>query len=206
MVTRLNAGHRDTLNNFARQVVDAPDEQKVLDKAYNKAAPLVLKVVEKEYPEKDMVVLKKYECASRDACIDLKGPDSTTKRFLFKDPETAPYVAKKTYYGKFYLADAKTYEAVEAWHDAKQAVEKVINDKLSKLRAFIRAATNFEQVLEVWPEAKRVALHISKNLPVALNDADIASITADSLRRLKNEDKVATADNLRQLKNEDKIT
>jgi len=191
--TRLNEGHRGALRALAIRVVDCPEETKAEDRAYKRAAPLVAKVVLKQYPEAEMKVLSKYDLTRRDACINLQLTAGGVEQFKFRDGEEA--VVANTEYScrhRIYSTDERTTEAVTAWRQCFDAKEAAIKRKLADYTAFIASATTFEQVLEIWPEAEEIAPRIRKNLPVALSEETVAAITADSNRRMKSEHRKAT--------------
>lgn len=186
MATRLNQEHREALYDLARRVVDCPDEAKAEDAAYKKAAPLVRKCVEVKYPAADMAVLSKYDLVRRDHCIQLQLTAGGVEEFEFRHDEPPPVVASRgSCYGRIHPADEKTTAAVSAWKLAKDANEKARDKKLEQYRAFVRSATTFEQVLEVWPEASALTPNIARNLPVAVSVETIDAIKADSARRIR---------------------
>lgn len=200
MSTRLNQHHRSTLSALAKRIVDVPVEAKIEEAAYQKAAPLVRALVEAEYPPAEMKILAKYEVARRDKCINVQGDSGGTERFRFRMAETNstsedwddeadnshPLVPDRGgCRNRIYIANAKTWAAVNAWTRAFDTKKKALKEKLDKYLTFIGVATTYEQILETWPEAIEVADSITRNLPSTVNPEMLAEIKADSARRMK---------------------
>lgn len=200
--TRLTTNHRAILRELADKIVDCPAETRLEESAYQRAAPLVRKLVEAEFPPAEMVILDKYEVARRDRCINVQiaeGGAGSVERFKFRDKankegddwddeadESHPLVPDRGgCKNRIYIANAKTAAAVHHWRLMLDALKKAKSEKLGKYHTFVDNARTFEQVLEVWPEAVQVSERIRGNLPVALNAEILAEITADSKRRMK---------------------
>lgn len=197
--TRLNARHRDVLENLARKIVDVPAEAKAEEAAFNRAESLVRAAVEAEFPPAEMKILAKYEVARRDRCINVQSDAGGVEQFVFHTrdtkleefedegaDETHPLVPDR--YGcrhRIYIVNAKTWNVVHAWKTARDAKRKALNEKLDKYLSFVRSATTYEQVLEIWPEASQVQDRIVSNLPSTLSTEVLAEITADSKRRMR---------------------
>jgi hypothetical protein len=182
--TRLLESHRDALRDLARRVVDCPAETKGEEVAYQRAAAVCRKIIEKQFPAADMAVFAKYEMTRPDACVRFQLTAGGVEQFCFRKGEEVTVPRAGGCSSRIYMADERATEAVQKWVAAKAAKESATQTKLRQYYSFIGAAPNFEQVLEIWPEASQLAAVISKNLPIALSEADIAAITADSTRRL----------------------
>lgn len=153
----LRIAHKEALRKLRDTVVRAVTEENVVKEAYRKAAPLVRKVVETEYPPRDMRVLAKYEAAERDDCIKLRLAYGAAQDVMFDfDEGTGPLVVNKTYSGKMFLADEETTEAVSAWKDAKEKRDKTLRQKKDDYNTLINAARTLEEVENLWPEAAQI--------------------------------------------------
>lgn len=187
--TRLLSNHRQILLALMQQVVDCPAEAKAEAATYAKAEPAVTKLVTSRFPATDMTVLLKHEVAYRDRCLNIQLHDGETIRFTFKDQNAAPLVPGREGWGhcsrRIYLADDKQTKLIEAWVNAYKALDTAQRQKRSDYTAFINTATTYEQVLEVWPEAKQVEDRIKVNLPSTISPEMLARIKADSASRLK---------------------
>lgn len=178
----LHKAHREALKNLRNTVVKCFTEEAAVREAYRKAAPLVRKVVESEYPPKDMKVLAKYDSAERDDCIKLRLSSGSLSDVMFNfDDGTGPIVVKKTYSGKMFLADEATSNAVLAWKSAKEICEKTLRQKKDDYRTLIEAARTLEEVEVLWPEAAQIREAFNKN-QVAL-----MALTPTVIQRIKSD-------------------
>jgi hypothetical protein len=160
----LHKAHREALKHLRDTVVRCLTEESAVKSAYRKAAPLVRRVVETEYPVKDMKVLLRYEAAERDDCIKLRMAHGAVQDVMFNfDDKNGPLVVRKTYSGKFFLADDATTEAVLSWRTAKEARDKTLSQKKRDYATLIEAARTLEEVEVLWPEAKQIREAFAKN-------------------------------------------
>jgi len=176
----LRNAHREALKRLRDTVVRCLTEEGKVKEAYRKAAPLVRRVVETEYPVKDMKVLLRYEAAEHDNCIKLRMAHGAVQDVMFNfDDESGPLVVKKTYHGKFFLADEATTDAVLAWKTAKETCDKTLSQKKRDYATLIDAARTLEEVEVLWPEAKQIREAFAKN-QVAL-----MALTPTVIQRIK---------------------
>lgn len=176
----LRKAHREALKNLRNAVVKCVAEEAAVRDAYRKAAPLVRKTVESEYPPKDMKVLAKYESAEQDDCIKLRMAHGAVQDVMFDfDDKTGPMVVKKTYSGKMFLADEPTTVAVLAWKSAKETCDKTLRQKKDDYRTLIEAARTLEEVEVLWPEASQIRTAFSKNQVALL------ALTPTVIQRIK---------------------
>lgn len=188
--TILRKAHREALKHLRDTVVQCLTEDAVVRDAYRKAAPLVRKVVETEYPPKDMKVLKKYEKAHVDDCIKLRMAYGAVQDVVFSfEGGTGPLAVKTTYSGKFYLADEVTTAAVATWRTAVETRDKTLTQKKRDYATLIEAARTLEEVEVLWPEAKAIREAFAKN-QVAL-----MALTPTVIQRIKSDvaERAATA-------------
>jgi hypothetical protein len=167
---------RSCLNELARELVSAPDEDAALTNAYQAASVLVRRTVEAALPPSDMQVLRKYDCARIDDCIRLNLPAGGVVRFQF-DEETGPLSISGC--GRIFNADDETMHAVNAWQDALRAQQKAISLKLSDYGALIAIARNYEDVVEVWPEAEQLRSQFDAGYLTVFSPDVIARIRSD---------------------------
>ena len=176
----LRNAHREALKNLRNTVVQCITEDAAVKDAYRKAAPLVRKVVESEYPPRDMKVLTKYEAAEQDDCIKLRMAHGAVQDVMFNfDEGTGPVVVKKTYHGKFFLADEATTDAVAAWKTAIEKRDKTLQQKRSDYGTLINAARTLEEVETLWPEASQIREAFNKNQVALL------ALTPTVIQRIK---------------------
>ncbi len=175
----LRAWMRDKLLNHAKEVIQPAAEKRALDKAYARAADLVTQVIEKKYPPRDMAVLAKYECVSHHGTFSLQSPDGLVRQFVYAGD--GPRTPNKNTYHMIYLADGKTFAAVETWETTKDAFEAERRRRLSAFDTLVRSAAHVEDVIEVWPEAGQIIPAREVMAPIA--PEQIAIIKADMRER-----------------------
>lgn len=176
----LRQAHRDALKKLRDTVVRCVTEENAVQAAYRKAAPLVRKAVEGEYPVKDMRVLLRYEAAAKDDCIKLRMAYGAVQDVMFNfEDGTGPLVVKKTYSGKFFLADEATTEAVLGWRTAVETRDKTLREKKSDYATLINAARTLEEVEVLWPEASQIREVFAKNQVALL------ALTPTVIQRIK---------------------
>ena len=182
MTIRLNEALRGRLNTLVNELVYLPALRDRVEDAYITVEPLVRGAVEAKFPQRDMKVLAKYEAAQIDDCIDLQLTAGDVKRFIFKD-KTGPLVAKKTYHGQVYLADATVTDAFLEWWNAKSANDEKTKALQNDYRALIQGAKTLEEIIEIWPEAEQISQYARSQALTVLSQDVIARIRADVARR-----------------------
>lgn len=199
---RLNNEHRHYLKGVMKTTVDVPAEKKARDDALDKLKPLVRKMIEDRFPQKDMAVLKKYSVSGWAWYARMQLAAGGVVQFQFCEP-------RKDHYGRqqpvsdedakehglrlepvnhnlLYLADDKTTDAYAKYDLAEAAYKKALNAKFRDYGALIDASTTLEQIEEVWPEAgKMLRKRIEATLPVVLSDEVMERIRADAKVRKK---------------------
>lgn len=148
---------KDKLKNAAHNMVSPAVEQKAYDRAYAKAAPLVLRAVHAKYRPDEMAVLKKHSVARSDACIKLQFPDGAVSQFEFYGEDQAPLIPDlHSCRHRIYLADEKTSAAVAVWVSARDALRDEKTKRIKAYSALIDASAYVEDVVKHWPEAAEI--------------------------------------------------
>lgn len=176
--TRLNQRMRDVLGAHARKLVSCPKEKAAADESYKATADAVRKLIEARFPPKDMAVLKRYDVGRADPCIRLQLTNGTFYVWQFRPECGVPVQPGQNC--KTHLADEAVTAAVQndikAGDDLKVALEK----KLADYYSLIAAATTFEAVCEVWPEAEQVRSQCGATaIVIAVTPDVVARIRAD---------------------------
>jgi hypothetical protein len=153
MKTRLTQSGRASLSALVRRVVTSPVEAMLERNAYATAAPLVRTLVEARYPPADMAVMKRYDAAFPDSCIQLQLTAGGMVQFNFED-EGPLCPRNRGCTGRVYLADDAVTGAFEGWQRAVEAHHGALMRKHADYYALIQNARHFEDVLAVWPEAE----------------------------------------------------
>jgi len=178
---RLNETHRNLLRAFAETNIKVPEKAK-MDELHRKASELVRACVIKQFPEDDMKLLAKYECARADECF--QGADPMGQFIRFEVDETTPEILVPN--GNFnsrkikFTADARN--AINAYDKAKAAYEQAYKEKVNAYRSLIRSSYYYEDVLAVWPaaEALRGKICAESTAIVAMNPEVVAFIKRDN--------------------------
>ena len=179
--TRLLVSAKDSLRRFARQNVTASKEQKALDTAYNKAAKLLMPIIEKQFPTADMELLNKYKVARRDTCIRCVNENGRVVQFDFTNDD-APLLPDRYCYcsSHNFTVTKACLSAIDDWLLKKDTCEKAEKEILNQYFALIEATRYAEDILEIWPAAEPVlASYVQlrkQKLPVAVSPDTIAFI------------------------------
>lgn len=139
-----------------RELVTCQAEADREAEAYVLASKLIHRAMVAKFPSKDMTVLKKYDLTRRDACFRLQQTSGGVTAFNFRSDQEAPLTPDRGYC-HIYQIDEVATSAVEAWSKAKYEHEKAIQTKYDDYYALIESARNFEDVVDIWPEAAQAA-------------------------------------------------
>ena len=181
--TRLHKHTRDRLFDFACEFIDALTEERFQPaKLKKKLKAAVTKQVRQEYPKKDMDILQRYQVSETDFTIKAMGDDhrSTVEEIEFT-AEDGLHVPARGHYDTIVILLSDDDETL--LQDAIQAdtqAEKFKDEKRRTYRTLIYDATYFEQIVDVWPAAERMANQIGVYLPKCLNDAAVKEIQEDN--------------------------
>jgi hypothetical protein len=191
--TRLLRHHRDTLRAFAREKVQIKKEYQVaLDKLKAKIDKMVISWITKNFPPKDMAVLKKYDCTVLDMCINFMVPETTLAvQWQFSDDMKdsiphMPYRASCSYRTRIHDGGTELPKLIDEYNKLKNKAEDDRRNRISDYRSLIESCRNYEDILEIWPEAKELEQRITGYaLPSVVSDEMIARIKADQAERAK---------------------
>lgn len=189
--TRLLRHHRDTLKNFAREKVQITKaEQEEINKLRQKINKMVISFITKNFPQKDMVILKKYGCASVDRCIYFMVPD-TTLTVQWKFPEEMkdtlplmPIRSTRSYGRNIHDGGDELPKLIQEYEKLESKAKEDRNQRRRDYFALIEYTRNYEDLLEIWPEAEEVRSRITGyQVPSVVSDEMIARIKADQEAR-----------------------
>lgn len=182
--TRLHKHTRDRLFDHACEFIDALAEERFqLEKLEKKLKAAVAKRVRVEYPKKDMEILNRYQVADSEFTIKAMGDNrrSTVEEVVFSADDTLLVPSTRNHYDNIViLLSGDDEELLENVIEAGKQTEKFKDDKRRTYRALIFDATYFEQVVDVWPAAERMANQIGVYLPKCLNEAAVKEIQQDN--------------------------
>lgn len=172
---------REQLKEHAKKVVTCSSEKKALDTAYNRALPLVTKIVTDKFPPAEMKIVSKWKGASFEHEAKLSIPSGSVVKFDFEKGD-APLRPDGYQFGnQIFIAAAPIAAAVEKWLDARTAYLAERKKRLDAYRAMIDGSSTVEDLIAVWPEAAGV-LPAGSPL-IALGPEQIAIIKADLRER-----------------------
>lgn len=179
---RMNDSHRAFLVNLASSAISCAAEEKADKASYDRAMPMVRRLVEDKYPVRDMKLLAKYSVAHHDDCVKLQLTAGGVVKFTFRGDKSGPLVPSSyECRQRIYAADDKASEAVSAAELALGALQKARQKKMDDYRALISASVTLEQIEGVWPAAAALRERVGRALPVRLSDEVIARIRADAV-------------------------
>lgn len=184
---RLNKTHRDMLKRLARDKVESPETQKVIDRTLTKAQTIAFKEHQKQFPEDDMKLLQKYGVAKTTTDIPIlfhckdtgkSDHDSVTVEESFIHPENNSWRTdpKHKVQSKY---DGPLHKACKAYSQAKKDHDEAITSKRRDYNTLIDNARTFEDVLEVWSEAEELRTSICGTTTA------LATINNDVIVRIK---------------------
>lgn len=188
MPKRLNQDDRNVLRRLVNNLVQCSTEEKARDVAYTKIFPKVREAALKQFPEKEMAVLRKYNLTKKINHVNVQLTPGGVEEFEFgkDDLVEIPASDEYRYYNRVVtVLDEKATELVNSWQKANEKYDVTLMKKREMYYNFIEQAKTYEQVLEVWPEAAQVANSIMSYLPATVTEETIAAIKADSETRLK---------------------
>ena len=183
MKTRMNQGHRDALRAFAKRYLEKVYPSTEVDAAYAEADKAVRRLVEENYPKREMKTLLKYEVAERADSISVQLTAGGFDRFYFKSkPDNLPLVPRKSSWtGICVPADQQATDAINKYNDTFKRREETIKTRLTDYRDLILVTKYVEDLLEVWPEATEVTkTMVQSQALVRMNPAVINRIKSDS--------------------------
>jgi hypothetical protein len=173
---------RGVLYRHAKEIVDCPTERKAADKAYATALPLLNAAVEERYPPKDMVILKKYEAANNYTTLKVSLSTGGFTQITMREGDG---MLMPCWHGAL-AADAKMTKAIDGWLTAEDTLKKAVEKKLADYNALIQAASTFQEVVEVWPEAEAMRTRCGASaVVIAVTPEVVARIRADVAARKK---------------------
>ena len=176
--TRLNEDMRHRLHVIISGLAGPAAQMKAERKAYARAAPLVIAMVEKRFPVADMAVCRRYKVATQQNDVQISLDVGGIKHFNF-DPNTGPIEPGRGYKTITHMANKKTSRAVSAWVMTVDALNDVRKKRARDYQALVKSSRTVEEVMAVWPEAKAVLpSNVGKEL-VALSPEVIDRIQAD---------------------------
>jgi transposase len=181
---RLNNSDRELLRNFVRGKIACETEQEIFEKAYKAAKIIVLNVVRKRFPMKDMKLLQKYEAAKLDGCINYGGYYDTDSQFRFHlNDKDIPLVPKNgSCNQRHYEWSKDDHVILSAYQLARQALKKAKNEKTNAYERLIIGSTTFNDIVAVWPAAEILR---SKIIPQNTEQRALAVLSEDVIAMIK---------------------
>lgn len=180
---RLNQGMRQELQKYAEGLIAFPEDETHLDRLRRTAAGLICHAMAKRAPYSDILVLAKYDKARE---IDDKNSirivlDNYHQKYFVFGSEAPFWICDRWGSPEPLQVDQPTFDAVDAWADAKDALAKKKHDLLLDYYNLIAAAYSFEELCEVWPEAEVMRDSIEGRA----GKRAISCLSADALERIK---------------------
>ena len=159
---RLNNSHRTLLKELASNKIVAFTEKQKMDEAYKKADELILAEYEKQFPENARDILVKYGVSDSCTCIPILAFDGDTGKNEFyrfyasKEVILPIYWVRRDTYRLQIVYDGDIHQAINRYNKAKTAHTNRFSEIKNDYYKLIVNARYFEDVVEVWEEAKEL--------------------------------------------------
>ena len=187
--TRLNVGKREILKQLVGEKVKHTEYDDDINQLEAKIDAWVIKEVEKQWPTKDMDVLKKYDKAGNYSYVNIKigSLENSTHRdidcwyFLDKEKRWFP----DTYRDRVIIPDETISADLDEWLLLTDTRQAHLYDLKKNYFILIDSSRNYEEVVEVWDEALEVSdrMITSGSSLVALSRETIDAIKEDTASR-----------------------
>lgn len=185
---RLSQSNRYTLVRFARKQIQATQDRAELDAAYEAAADAVHAEVVRRWPQKEMKVLAKYDCASPDRCLNVAGADGEYSRFQFREDDKRIALRPSHNCRRYPIQlEGEARAAFERYEAAVKADEAATLARLNDFRALIDNTTSFNALAEVWPAAEALRVEIVGQ------GAALSTLSDEVVERIKSDPALALA-------------
>lgn len=185
--TRLTIYKKDVIFGYMCLKLNNCNEAKKVDKAFKKCIAEVNKFISKEYPEKDMEVLKKYNLIMIDHCMKFSIPDGFNNVFAFNVPHELQKdcgikeVAYRSTCRKVYTGTKHLKDIIEAYENAIGELQNHKNKKKSEYRSFLNLCKYVEDVEEA------VALPLDIRTDVYGENTALVAMNPEKLESIKSE-------------------
>lgn len=184
---RLNKSHKQSLNSLVEEIVTIPEMAEKVKKAHEKTDKLFLTELEKIYPKHEIKILQKYKSTVLTTDIRFIAINNEAVHHSCHTLQNTIQIPRSDRY-KSALQLEKESEAYQAM-EAYQKIEWQYKDKLREKRAdyynLIESSRYFEDVTEIWEEAKQLKSEIcgTSTALVAVSNESIARIKKDVAQR-----------------------
>jgi hypothetical protein len=179
----LSKTDRETLFVFARTHVTCPTEQAAFAVQEKIARKVILAAVHAKYPPKHMAILKIYDAAQTDSCIQFGAYYDRDAQFDFTTKEEAPLAPRNGgCLQRTYDFTPEQKAILAEYQLAKQTLAKAIETKLENYRRLIIGSSSFNDVAEVWPAVETLR---SKIIPQTSQQRALAVLSAEAIALIK---------------------
>lgn len=189
MSIRLTIEIRHALNSMVREKITYPAFDDAEEKAREALFEAITNSIEREFPQKDMKVLAKYDCAEKFNgwhCVMLFDSRRVDMRSSYSNDPVLPVPFKSTLlvrHRPVIRLNADETAVYDKWATARVQQTTQQEKGWADYYALIKGSTTLEQVEKVWPAAAAVRTKINRSLPVIVLDDVIKRIAADQKKR-----------------------
>lgn len=152
---RLADRDRAALYNFAKRQIEATQDRAELNAAYDAAADAVHAEIARRWPQNEMKVLAKHDCAALDPCVYVSSPESAFNydEFCFrdKDKRIALRPSRTNCRRQPIGLDGEAGETYARYLALKKADAAQVATRLNDFKALIYNTANFNALAEAWP-------------------------------------------------------
>lgn len=187
---RLSDSNRDTLKRFAKRQIEATQDRAALNDAYDGAADAVHAEVVKRWPQKDMVVLARYNAAAADPCVYIAGSsDWDYQQFTFREDDKRITI-RPNRSGCSRTPIQLEGDAAKAYAEYARLTNEdgeQVRIRLRDFCALIDNTTNFNALADVWPAVEAMRSEIVGN------SASLSVLSEEVVDRLRADPALAAA-------------
>jgi hypothetical protein len=196
---RLNNTHRDVLSSYGQERIESLIDRKEEKELYAILLDGANEAIRAKYPEEHMVILRLYDCARKDQCLQFQFPSGKVDGFYFKAEDNLQDLPSR---GGCYSSGNVAYPvhaafetAYDQYHVVKKANDQGRDARVRSFNALVNAARTLEDVLEAidLPQELQERLGKKSQALVALNDDTLKALKRDFALDVRTESERAAA-------------
>ena len=181
--TRMTKNIKQMMINHAQKAARAYVSSEKLDEAYTAAALIIIELVQKDYPTKDMAVMGKYKSTTtinRVSCVSIAG-----RHFVFHfdyDSDQKPTGPRNIFTCRIAPVSETVDEACAFHEDLQNKYDIAVEEVFAPYQTLINTSKNVEALIEAWPACASYARSITQSTAVsALSTEAIDKITSTNI-------------------------
>ena len=181
--TRMNKDKRDVLIKLAESLADVSAEQAEADALKAELTAMTMSYINEGYSEKEMAVLMKYGFGQTRNSVDIQPPSISWNdrvNVTFPTPRDLPRHCTLRV-----ALSHPLWETAQEWRNAEHRVVLAQSEKLKPYLTLIKSSRYYEDIVEVWAEARQARFQSALLLPASVTPDMVKRIQADVKRRAR---------------------